>query len=261
MDEIFGVTNNKQAATHFTELAELDWADLAEDDERTIQEVKERLNEEGDPRGVLLNLSETIKRNLKQLRETVKAQGKGNRGGGKQRHPDADPTDKANEKWKERDKEKPLPDSGGSPSDDDVTHIDEDLKEDGRSDEEREEIIARVKSGDLRVIFVDKELGSSGDLFTIRFRGGVTEVVFNRLHPGFDTIFDTVSLDEDLDAMSTADLESRLRQASSAVHILFAAWARMEREDATNQRTYERVRETWGQLARDFLEDRGGVGH
>ncbi|MDG6079025.1 ATP-binding protein [Erythrobacter litoralis] len=255
LDEIFGVTNNKQAATHFTELAELEWSDFLEGGETTIQEVKDRLDEEGDPRGVLLNLSETIKRNLKQLREKVKAQGKGNRGGSKQRHPEGDPTDKANEKWKDRDREKPLPDTDEKPSDDDVKNLDEDLQEDGRTDAEREDLIARVKSGDLKILFVDKELGSSGELFTIRPRGGATEVVFNRLHPAFETIFDTISMDEDLDSMSTTDLQNRLGAASSAVHILFAAWARMEREDAANQRTYERVREDWGKLARDFLED------
>ena len=236
LDEIFGVTNNKQAATHFTELAELEWSDLAEGDETTMQEVKDRLDEEGDPRGVLLNLSETIKRNLKQLRETVKAQGKGNRGGTKQRHPEGDPTDKANEKWKDRDKQKPLPGGDDEPTDDEVKQIDEDLEEDGRTEEEREQLIARVKSGDLKILFVDKELGSSGELFTIKLRGGATEVVFNRLHPAFQTIFDTISMDEDLDSMSTADLQDRLGAASSAVHILFAAWARMEREDAANQR-------------------------
>lgn len=258
LDEIFGVTNNKQAATHFTELAELEWQDLAEEGETSMSEVKARLKEEGDPRGVLLHLSETIKRNLKQLRDTVKAQGKGTRGGGSKRYPGQDPTDRANERWKERDKTKPLPDGENPPTDQDLESINKDLQEDGRSEEETEDIVARVKSGDLKILFVDKELGSSGDLFTVRIRGGATEVVFNRLHPAFESIFDTVSMDEDLEAMSTDDLQRRLHAASSAVHILFAAWARMEREDATNSKLFERVREAWGKLARDFLEDHDG---
>lgn len=254
LDEIFGVTNNKQAATLFTELAELDWTDLAEDDEASEKTVRDRLTEEGDPRGVLLHLSETIKDNLKQIRATIKAQAKGNRGGGKKRHVGEDPTDRANERWKQRDEERPLPDGDEQPTDDDISNLDEDLAEDGRTEDERRDIVARVKSGDLKVIFVDKELGSSGELFVVRPRGGVTEVVFNRSHPAFESIFDTVSMDEDLEAMSTVDLQRRLHTASNAVHLLFAAWARMEREDAGSARAFERVREAWGKLARDFLE-------
>lgn len=255
LDEIFGVTNNKQAATLFTELSELDWKELAEDDENTMNEVKARLKEEGDHRGVLLHLSDTIKRNIKQLRERVKAQAKGNRGDRKGRYPGENPTDKANVRWKERDETKPLPGGDEPPSDDDVKSIKEDLVEDGRTDEESNDIVARVKSGDLKIIFVDKELGSSGDLFVVRPRGGVTEIIFNRIHPAFDNIIDTVSMDEDLEMLSTGDLQRRLRAASNAVHTLFAAWARMEREDAANHRRYERVREAWGKLARDFLEE------
>ncbi|MBV7259360.1 ATP-binding protein [Erythrobacter crassostreae] len=254
LDEIFGVTNNKQAATHFTELSELDWKDLAEDDETSISEVKERLREEGDPRGVLLELSETIKRNLVQLRNKIKTQAKPRKPGGKDRH-DGDPTEIANKKWSKQDEKKPIDDGNKELSDEDEKGLDEDLEEDGRSKEKRNEILARVKSGELKVLFVEKELGGSGDLFVVRTRGSATEVIFNRLHPAFEAIFDTVSLDEDLDAMSTEDLQRRLQAASTAVHLLFAAWARMEREEASNHRTFERVRESWGKLARDFLED------
>ncbi|MEE4210128.1 MAG: ATP-binding protein, partial [Parvularcula sp.] len=56
LDEIFGVTNTKQDATFFRTLAEMEWEDLAEDGE-TLDQTKERLEAEGDPRGVLLHLS------------------------------------------------------------------------------------------------------------------------------------------------------------------------------------------------------------
>ncbi len=258
LDEIFGVTNNKQAATVFNELSALDWKELADAGE-TMPEVIERLREEGDPKGVLLALSETIKRNLRGLRERIKIQGKGTRRQGK-RHGDGDPTEDTNEKWKQRDKTNPIPDGDKPPSNDDVEDLSEDLKEDGVQDEAVEEIVARVVSGDLKVIFIDKTLGGSGELFTVVARGHTTEVVFNRRHPAFDMIFDTVSADDDLDSLSSTELQDRLLDATKAVRILFAAWARMEREDPPNQTRYERVRESWGKLARDFLEpaDLGG---
>jgi hypothetical protein len=255
LDEIFGVTNNKQAATVFNELAGLDWKELAEGDE-TMPEVIARLKDEGDPKGVLLHLSETIKRNLRAMREQIKIQGKNSRRAGK-RHGEGDPTEDANEKWKERDKTNPLPDGDQPPSKEDVEDISEDLKEDGVDEESAEEIVARVVSGDLKILFVDKTLGSSGELFTVVPRGHTTEVVFNRRHPGFDMIFDTVSADDDLESLSSSELQDRLLKAMRAVKVLFAAWARMEREDPPNLPRFERVREAWGKLARDFLEPVG----
>jgi len=252
LDEIFGVTNNKQAATVFNELSALDWKELAEGNE-TLPEVVARLREEGDPKGVLLHLSETIKRNLRALRDQIKIQGKGSRRPGK-RHGDGDPTEDTNEKWKARDKTNPIPDGDKPPSEEDVEDLSGDLKEDGVQEEVVEEIVARVVSGDLKVLFIDKTLGGSGELFTVVPRGHTTEVVFNRRHPAFDIIFDTVSADDDLDSLSSTELQDRLLKASRAVRVLFAAWARMEREDPPNQVRYERVREGWGKLARDFLE-------
>lgn len=252
LDEIFGVTNNKQAATVFNELSALDWKDLADENE-TLPEVIARLKDEGDPKGVLLHLSETIKRNLRQLREQIKIQGKGTRRQGK-RHGEGDPTEDTNEKWKKRDETNPIPGGETPPTEEDVEDISGDLKEDGIREEEVEEMVARIVSGDLKVLFIDKTLGSSGELFTVVPRGHTTEVVFNRRHPAFEMIFDTVSADDDLDSLSSTELQDRLLKASRAVRVMFAAWARMEREDSPNASRYERVRESWGKISRDFLE-------
>ncbi|MBY5841270.1 ATP-binding protein [Rhizobium leguminosarum] len=255
LDEIFGVTNNKQAATVFNELSSLDWTDLAEGKE-TKDEVEARLKEEGDPKGVLLHLSKTIKDNLRQIRNTIKDQGKkrGSPAGDEKRHDDGDPTEEANKRWKQRDETNPIPDGPTQPSSSDIDELKEDLTEDGRRPEESTEIVARIVSGDLKVVFVDKALGGSGELFTVVPRGPATEVVFNRRHPAFDMIFNTVSSDDDLGALGTPELQDRLLHATKAVQLLFAAWARMEREDPEHLSRYERVRENWGKLARDFLE-------
>lgn len=259
LDEIFGVTNNKQAATVFNELSGLEWKELAEPGEQ-LPDVIARLREEGDPKGVLLELSETIKENLRSIRSKIKIQGKPRKKPGA-RHSDGDPTEDANERWKKREETNPIPDGGGKPSPADVDSLADDLSEDGRTPEEKEEIVARVVKGELQVVFIDKELGGSSELFTVVRRGPATEVIFNRRHPAFDMIFDTVSADDNLESLSSAELEDRLLKAGKAVKLLFSAWARMEREDPPNGRTYERVRESWGKLARDFLDpvDAGGL--
>ena len=75
LDEVFGVPNNKQAATHFSELARTDWRELRDDPDEEFLDVVNRLKEDGDYRGWLLALSDSINRNLKRLREKIKAQG------------------------------------------------------------------------------------------------------------------------------------------------------------------------------------------
>lgn len=252
LDEIFGVTNNKQAATVFNELSALSWQELAEPGEQP-SDVARRLSEEGDPKGVLLALSITIKDNLSAIRDTIRDQGRGTRRKGK-RHEGGDPTQETNERWKKRDETNPIPDGGGDPSPEDVDAIAEDLDEGGRTEEDTSDIVARVVAGEIKVVFVDKELGGSSELFVVVRRGPVTEVVFNRRHPAFSIVFDTVSADDDLSSLSSAELEERLLKAGRAVQVLFGAWARMEREDPANSRAYERVRENWGKIARDFLE-------
>ncbi len=252
LDEIFGVTNNKQAATVFNELSRLEWKDLAESGE-TLRQVADRLKEEGDPKGVLLHLSNTIRENLNTIRNTIKVQGKGTRRKG-ERHETGDPTDEANERWKNRDKTNPIPGGDTPPTPNDINGLTEDLVEDGRTETDAEEIVARVVAGDLKVVFIDKELGGSSQLFAIVPRGPLTEVVFNRRHPAFEMIFDTVSADDDLDTLSSTELQDRLLKAGRAVQLLFAAWGRMEREEPTHAALHERVRETWGKLARDFLD-------
>ena len=108
LDEIFGVTNNKQAATHFSELARIEWDQLAEEGEQFI-DVVNRLKEDGDPRGWLLTLSDSIKRNLKQIRDTIKGQGRNRRSSRRGRHEGADDlTATVNRSWKERSKESPI---------------------------------------------------------------------------------------------------------------------------------------------------------
>ena len=68
LDEVFGVTNNKQIATHFAELATTEWEELREEGEQFMDLVN-RLKEDEDPRGWLLQLSDSIRRNLNQLRK------------------------------------------------------------------------------------------------------------------------------------------------------------------------------------------------
>ncbi len=258
LDEIFGVTNNKQAATHFAELATLDWSQLKEDDEEFIDVVK-RLKDEGDPRGWLLPLADSIKRTLQDLRDNVKGQASGSRSTRKTRHdkPD-DLTGTVNKSWKDRSKERPIYGEDEPITDEELEDFKKDLTENKNyTEDEAEELINLVKDADLKVVFLEADFDNKYQMFSVDIKGsGLTEIVFNRRHPGFDDIFGTVNtVDEDVANLSKEEVLARLTKAVNSSKIIFAAWARYEREAGMDRaRALEKVRFDWGQLAAKFLD-------
>ena len=257
LDEVFGLTNNKQATTHFSELASMEWDQLAEEGEEFINVVN-RLKVDGDPRGWLLGLSDSIKRNLNRLRERIKAQGAGLRSTSRTRHDTPDDVTKAvNEAWKERSKERPLEGESKSPTDYDLDEIRTDLTENKKySQANAEELVSLIRDADLKVIFLEADFPDPFNLFHVEIKGNTTEIIFNRQHPAFDDIFGTIAtVDEDVRKLSNEEVVERLARAVNATKIVFAAWARYEREAGMDRaRTLRKVRLEWGHMAADFLQ-------
>lgn len=253
LDEIFGVTNNKQAATTFSHMVNFDWSTEAEPGEY-YADFKRRLVEEGDHRAPLIDIVDYIRDTLKALRELYKDQGKNRRGPGK-RHDDTSVDDRATTKFKKR------ADSGhATPSDSEVFDddaqkklVDDLVNEKNYEEDVANEMAAAVLLRKRKVIFVE----SASDMdafFSVESKaGGVTEIVFNRSHPAFDLLIGT--LDDKTDGATEKDLVNRIQNASDTIKMLFAAWARQELEDVPNRERIRRMRQDWGRMARDFLTD------
>lgn len=253
LDEVFGVTNNKQAATHFSELAVTEWEQLAEDDE-SFRDVVQRLTEMGDVKGKLLSLADSIRRNLQTLREKLKAQGSGRRSTRRDRHGADDVTKDVNESWQRRSKEQPLSGEDRRPTKSDLRKIKEDLKDKQYSDGEAEDLIKLIEDENLSVVFLEADFPDPYQLFNVEIKGPITEITFNRKHPAFDDIFGTLSVDEEVSGLSSGELLSRLLRAVNAAKVTFAAWARYEREAGVDRaNALQRVRFDWGQIAAKFL--------
>lgn len=257
LDELFGVTNNKQAATHFTELATTDWEQLAEEGEQFI-DVVNRLKEDGDPRGWLLTLADSLKRNIIGLRGMIKAQGASDRSSRRIRHAEADDvTTTVNKGWKERSKERPIEGEDQPTTAQDLDEIRHDLTENKQySESDAEKLVSLIREAELRVVFLEADFTNAYELFNVEMKGNVTEITFNRLHPAFDDIFGTVAtVDEDVTDLSNGEILERLLRAVNASKITFAAWARYEREAGVNRAlALQKVRFDWGQIAAKFLQ-------
>ena len=255
LDQVFGVPNNKQAVTHFSELARTDWRELREHTDEEFLDVVKRLKDDGDHRGWLLELSDSINRNLKKLRDLVKAQGASSRSSRKKRHGEADDvTNAVNTAWKARSKDNPVE---GDKEEPDLAEVRNDLtKNKGFSTEDAEELVSLIHDARLRVVFLEADFPDPFQLFNVEMKGNITEITFNRRHPGFDDIFGTVALDDPgLSGLTPEEITEKLVRAANATKVVFAGWARYEREAGIDRaRTLQRVRMGWGQMAAQFLE-------
>jgi len=257
LDEIFGVTNNKQAATTFSHMVNFDWMAEAEHGE-SLTDLKRRMAEEGDPRAGLMDIVDYIHRLLGKLRQAVKDQGKGRRGKGK-RHDDVSVEDRASTKFKERA-------NAGHVAASDSQVFDDAAKEELVSDlvnrknypeTEAIKIADAVQLRARKVVFIDAASEADAFFSVDEKPGGITEVVFNSTHPAYDGL--VKALNADTTDATDRDLVGRIQNAAETMAMLFAAWARQEIEDIPNREKLRRMRQDWGRMARDFLTDEGEV--
>ena len=262
LDDLFGVTNNKQAATHFSELATTGWEELAEEGEEFI-DVVNRLKEDEDPRGWILPLADSIRRNIVQLRNMIQGQTAGARSSRRTRHDNPDDVTQAvNKGWKERSKELPIEGEDQPTSEQDLQNIRTDLTKNKRySDADADNIVSLIHDAGLKVVFLEADFTNAYELFNVEMKGNVTEITFNRKHPAFDDIFGTVvTVGDDITKLSNEEVVERLRRAVNAAKITFAAWARYERESGLDRaQALQKVRLDWGQIAANFLQPEGDL--
>lgn len=253
LDEVFGVTNNKQYATHFTEMADY-YLDTQNDHE--WQEIREVWEEEDDPQRHLVDICNYLNKQIDRMRVLLKEQTKGIRTPKQQRH-DFEVETKATQASRERaDAGK---DAGVADANPDPVvkkkSIEENLIAKKYEEESAREIAEMVVSNDLKVLFVQQENAESQSFFHVDVIPGVTEVVFNTAHPVYQMLIST--LDPTSDNETPDQLRRRIDDASSTLKLLLAAWARYEAEEKAGERQ-ESLRETrqdWGRMAKAFLKD------
>ena len=257
MDEIFGVTNNKQGADRLVEIASSDWDDYAQEGEST-QQTKERLKEEDFPTFVCLDIKNEIDTTITQLRKKVKEIGEYNvEDDNKQedkRHEDT-PERVGTEVTKDR---KEQGQTGESDEQEELSEnekeeeIESRLKDQGIDDQTIEQVKGDVVDYGLKFSFVEKHLTSS-QIFSVEPTAGSIIIGVNKDHLAYDELFSSLEL-EDEDEIGEEEAAKKLQNANMALKLLLEAWARMEDEETTDMKHQLRdIREDWGRVAREFL--------
>lgn len=255
LDEIFGVTNNKQSATIFSQLAQYDWKADAEENESRSSFI-ERASSEGDPRALLIPIVEHIREQITQLRKRTEQQTKGTRStGGRKRHEEPGVEDTVTSKFRQRaDEGHETPGDTEDFGADDRDAYEDDLKGDKHYPDDVAKAIAdAILTRKRKVAFLEKAMEGYAFFNVESVQGGVTNVIFNSNHPFYDNLVRALNPDTEED--TEKELLDRVHMASDTLRIVFSAWARYEMEEVRHKQRLSDMRQEWGKMTRFFLDD------
>ncbi|MEQ5872068.1 ATP-binding protein [Sagittula sp. NFXS13] len=255
LDEIFGVTNNKQSATIFSQLAQYDWKADAEENESRSSFI-ERASSEGDPRALLIPIVEHIREQITQLRKRTEQQTKGTRStGGRKRHEEPGVEDTVTSKFRQRaDEGHETPGDTEDFGADDRDAYEDDLKDDKHYPDDVAKAIAdAILTRKRKVAFLEKAMEGYAFFNVESVQGGVTNVIFNSNHPFYENLVRALNPDTEED--TEKELLDRVHMASDTLRIVFSAWARYEMEEVRHKQRLSDMRQEWGKMTRFFLDD------
>lgn len=254
LDDLFGVTNNKQSARNFAELVKIDVESLLRNG-KTISQLKEEFQEDEDPRGPLLDIIQKIDSQLNIIRRLLKAQTKGTRSGNK-RHTGPVAEQVATAATEERKKEGHVGQSDrdeSKPKEMRQSEITKTLTEQGVTETQAQELAAKTINDGLKYTFAEADLETAA-FFSVKPRGGAIIVTLNTSHPAFDKLVEV--MEKDMDDADVEILRTRLSNSLEGLKLLLMAWARYEDEqpDGKRRQAAQDTRVDWGRIARQFLE-------
>ncbi len=252
LDELFGVSNNKQSARVFADLMHMDADDFVRAGQ-TPNEAISIMAFEDDPKEPLYELVRLIRSNVGVLRNLIKAQTAGVRS--VERHTAASVVEEtATLKTRERQEQG----HQGRSDDDEKLQperkreiIETELREVGLAQAMAHELAASTVSRGYKYIFAQSELEGSA-FFTVQTKAGVIFVKLNTQHPAYDKLVDV--LEQDVKGVPAEELRERLSNALDGLKLLLTAWARYEDElEGARRQNAQDARNDWGRIARDFL--------
>ncbi len=248
LDDVFGVSNNKQAATAFYNM---NMQQDAESEGMTQEEYREYLTEASDPRLAIYKISQVIRKNLGTIRNKIQADAKGRR----RRNENIPEPGSAEEiatraTKKRRDR---LGDKGKSDKDENLSIGERrkllaiELEEEGHTPQEAGQIAVDLICKDETSKYVFQEAQVPGpSIFDVRLKAGKIIIVLNTNHPATAGLFELLREEDGINDTP----------ALKALKLLFTAWARLEDEaEEEGRQNYEEVRTDWGRMARLFLKE------
>lgn len=254
LDDLFGVTNNKQSARNFSDMASLDIESLLTDG-KTISLLKGELIEAEDPRGPLIDIAQKINKTIASIINLIEAQTPDSRSGQK-RHQGSFVEKVATDVTEKRKKEGH---QGQSDKDESLPLqerkeiIETTLIETGVLQSKAQELAAKTVSDGLKYTFTKAGMETAA-FFSVKTGGGAIMITLNANHPAYKNLVEV--LEEEVEGVDIEILRSRLTNSLEGLKLLLMAWARYEDEqpDGPRRNRAQDARVDWGRVARQFLE-------
>lgn len=257
LDEVVGITNNKQGALTLRRLVGFDWKREALVGEETPGDVRRRMEADGDSRIQLLDVQKQILRAITAVRsrayDSYNPRSR-HRVDDEARKADAKASAAIKRRIKEghegaSDKAKEI----GSPEEQKQLQV-KSLTEKHHLD--REDALERVAASieaDSRVRWIQSAQQSPA-FFDVEPLPALVQVVVNTNHPVHSYLWEVIHLGAD--DVSDEEIRGRLSMAESAFRILIYSWARYEDEQTDLQRRRVRnARMEWGKYAEEFFDE------
>ena len=257
LDEVFGVTNNKQGTMTFQRLARYDWRRESLPGEESTGDVRRRMEREGDHRVHLLDLRTQIEKAIAAMRPRVR-EARQRRG---LRHvldedqkADAKTTAAIRRRIQEgRTGESDRAGESGTEEEHRETQAESLVQKHhlDRGDALRR-IDETIKAGS-RVRWI-QSAQSGPAFFDVESLPNVVQVALNTEHPVHRYLYDIMH--PDVEEMTEDEVRERLARSAAAFRILIYSWARYEEEQTERARRQVRnARVEWGKYAEEFFDE------
>ena len=248
LDELFGVTNNKQSARTLSDMLDTTLDTLLEPNQ-SPQQLYDELQEADDPRYELLRFTEQVRKNLALMRRQIQAQMRGE--SRRERHAGNTAEVRGTTATRSRKDEGHHGASDadeGLPDEQRVLELEDGLQDAGVPPQRaHEEATEAIETG-LKYRFAASDLDSPA-FFSVTLRGGVIIITLNTRHPVHEHLIEVLEPDD------VGSAEGRLDNAREGLRLLLEAWARYEDEQPEGPRRDAAMdaRSDWGRVARHFF--------
>jgi hypothetical protein len=259
LDEVFGVTNNKQYANNFRELGTLDIMEMLRERGQSIHEFKEELKQDNDPKLYLIEIAIDIKNQIKSMRDIIRAQAirleRGqveSRYGTNENEAELQATEATEVRMEEGYIGESELKASGKTENEKLAEIINELNEDNVP-EANQFALEMIKSNVLYQ-FIESNFESSA-FFSVSPVGGKIIIKLNTSHPAYGQFVEI--LNEEIDNNTEKDeIIRRLINARNGMKLLLMAWARYE-DEQPDGKLKDKVKDTrmdWGKMASEFMQ-------
>lgn len=242
LDEVFGVTNNKQSATAFKNLST---KQLSQEEDKSESELIELLREEDDPRLIISEIADEINSILERMRAEIKKQNEGIKA--KQSSRQIDEAIKAASRITSQEDSLSLSDLQGQKLTDsekfkELKEYADDIYGD-IEEKDKKEILASWLEADTKYIFTTEEIRASYVMFDIAPKAGKIKVAINRSHPAYEHFIKT--------------LEKEKGDLYNVLKLLFLAWGNLEDKCRSDKERDELInlRMSWGLTVKKMINE------